>query len=106
MHILLQNDPVGYSDLYWLAGAAVVLVIAYFWTKKIVADRADQDVKNYDPRSHVINDSNYNIAHEGVDKHRTEGLSKEGAEEVIDKLKKSRTMPSREEFHELRKDIK
>lgn len=106
MTILLQETPVGYQDLYWIAGAAVVLVVAYFYYRKILADRAERAAINHDPRSHVVNDSNYNIAHEGIDGHRDQDLNKAGAEEVIDKLKETGTIPSREEFNALRKDLK
>lgn len=105
MHTLLQSQPVGYSDLYWIAGAAVVLIIAYFYYKKLLADRARREAINHDPRSHVVNDSNYNIANEGIDGHRDSGLDKEGAQEVVDKMKETGTIPSREEFHELREDL-
>lgn len=105
MNTFLQAQPVGYSDLYWIAGAAVVLVIAYFYYRKVLADRAKRDAINHDPRSHVVNDSNYNVAHEGIDGHRDSGLNEKGAEEVVNKLKDTGTIPSREEFHNLREDM-
>ena len=106
MHIFLQSDPVGYGDLYWIAGALIVLVIAYFYYKKILADRAERAAINHDPRSHVVNETNYNIAREGVDGHRTQGMNKGEAKEVVDKLKETGTVPTREEFHELREDLR
>lgn len=106
MHILLQSEPVGYSDLYWIAGAVVVLIIAYFYYRKILAERAERKAINHDPRSHVVNDSNYNIAREGIDGHRDQGLNEAEAGEVVNKLKETDTIPSRKEFKELREDIK
>lgn len=94
------------DNLLWMAGAAVVLIAAYFYYLKLVKDQRERKAKEHDARSHVVNDSNYNIAREGIDGHRDEGLNEAEAKETLDKLKQSGDMPSREEFHKLRDDIK
>jgi hypothetical protein len=103
--LYLQAAPI-VNDLYYLAGAAVVIVIAALYFRKILADREKRKAILHDPRSHIVNDSNYNIAREGIDGHRTDGLNAEQARKAVDRLKETGETPSREEFDKLRKAIR
>lgn len=92
--------------MYWLAGAFVLIVIGAFYFRKILRDQREREANNKDLRSHIVNDSNYNINHEGIDGHRAENnMTAEEAEAAIDGLKESETIPSREEFEDLRKNL-
>lgn len=101
----METSPLT-ENLLWIAGALVVLIAAWFYMRKILADRAERDAINHDPYSHVVNDTNYNIAREGMDGHRDEGLNQAEANEAVEDFKESVEMPTREEFHEIRKDLK
>lgn len=90
----------------YLIGITLLLIAAYFYWRKLVKDQKERKAKQHDPRSHVVNDSNYNIAREGIDGHRDQGLNKAEAKETIEKLKESGDMPSRDEFNNLREDLK
>jgi|GEM_PF-2368080 len=94
------------QDLYWLAGAAVLLVIAAVYFRKILADRKEREAIAHDPRSHVVNDSNYNKNREGIDGHRSEGLNTAEAREGIENFTETDEIPTDAEFHDLRKNIK
>ncbi|TXF88427.1 hypothetical protein FUA23_14930 [Neolewinella aurantiaca] len=102
--ILLQSNELA-EDAYWLAGAAVIILIAALYFRKILADRAKRKEILHDPRSHVVNDSNYNINREGIDGHRDQALNANEARQAVETLKETEEIPSREEFTELRKDM-
>lgn len=89
-----------------MLGAAIVLVITYFLTRKAQEKQRAKHLKTNDPRQNVVNDSSYNINREGIDGHRDQNLSEDEARRAVDDMKEGGTLPSDEEFHELRKDIK
>ena len=94
------------DNLLYIAGALIVLVAFYFYTKKLAIEQKEREIQEHDARSHVVNDSSYNIDHEGIDGHRTEGLTKAEAQEAVEDFKNSDgPMPSREEFHAVREDL-
>lgn len=103
--LLLQSNELA-QDAYWLAGAAVVFILAALYFRKVLADRKKRDAILHDPRSHVVNDSNYNIDREGIDGHRDEGLNSTEARRGVENFKENGEIPSDKEFHELRDDIK
>ena len=86
-----------------ILGIIVGLVLYYQKAKK---DQIELKKKEHDAYSHTVNDSNYNINREGMDGHRSEGLSKEEAERAVEELKATGQMPPREEFEDLQKDLK
>jgi|AntRauTorckE5430_2_1112549.scaffolds.fasta_scaffold00703_10 hypothetical protein len=90
----------------FLIVVTLFLIAAYFYWRKLVKEQSARKAKEHDARSHIVNDSNYNIAREGIDGHRTQELNEAEAKEVLEKLKASDDMPSREEFHQLREDLK
>ena len=92
----------------WVILLIVVLIIAglVLYYNKAKKDQVELKKKEHDAYSHVVNDSNYNINREGIDGHRAEGLSKEEAERQVETLKDTNQIPSREEFNDLKKDIK
>jgi hypothetical protein len=102
--LLLQTNELA-QDAYWLAGAAVVLLLAALYFRKILADRKERDAIQHDPRSHVVNETNYNIAREGVDEHRDQDLNASEAKTVIENLKATDQIPSSKEFHKLQRDL-
>lgn len=94
------------ENLLWIAGALVVLIAAYFYLKKMAIEQEERKIQEHDARSHVVNDSNYNIAREGIDGHRTDDLTtQEAAQTAADFRTTDGAMPTREEFHEVRKDL-
>lgn len=106
MNLLLQATPVGYTDLYWILGAGIVLIICYvYWIKLRRAQERRED-QNKDLRSQIINKTNYNIHRDGIDGHRTASRSREEAKKLVDSLKKTDTIPTSQEFHELRNDLR
>ena len=92
----------------WAVLLIVVLIIAglVLYYNKVKKDQVELKKKEHDAYSHVVNDSNYNINREGIDGHRSEGLSKEEAQHQVQTLKETNQIPSREEFNDLQKDLK
>ncbi len=105
MSLYLQLDGYG-PTLLWMLGALIVLAITFFLTRKAQNKQAARDVKTNDPRHNVVNDSSYNINREGIDGHRSEGLDGEEARRAAEDMKHNGTIPSEDEFNELRKDMK
>ena len=95
------------GNLMYILGAAIVLAIFYFFLKQQSKRQEEIKAEEHDARSHVVNDSNYNINREGIDGHRDSGLSKKEAEQTVRDFKQGvdRDMPSQEEFNEIRKDL-
>ena len=106
MNLLLQDTPVGYTDLYWISGAVIVLIICYFYWIKFGRAQNRREEQNKDLRSHIINETNYNIHRDGIDGHRTATRSGKEADNLVDNLKKTDTLPTSQEFHELRDDLR
>lgn len=102
---MFTQEGFGANPLFLLI-VTLFLVGMYFYWRKLVADQKDRKAQAHDPRAHIVNDSNYNIAQEGIDGHRTGEMNAEEAQEVIEKLKASDYVPTRKEFQELRKDLK
>lgn len=103
--LYLQAEGLG-DNLWWVLGAAIVLVIVYFITRKAEADQDKRDTTTNDPYQNVVNDSSYNINQEGIDGHRDEGATAAEARRAPEQMDESGHIPSDEEFHELRKDMK
>ena len=103
--MFLQSEPVFASDWPFLIVAAIVILAGFLYYQKVKKDQAELKAAEHDPRSHVVNDTNYNIAREGIDGHRNEGLSKAEAKRAVETLKETEQVPSREEFEELSKDL-
>lgn len=93
------------DDLMWIAGAAIVLLIVFFFTRKAQYQQRAKDKSRNDPRSKIINTTNYNINQEGIDGHKTQGLGAAGAAEVIDKDRETGYIPTNEEFFDQREDV-
>lgn len=91
----------------WIAGAAIVLIACYFYLKKMSIEQAELKAKEHDSRSHVVNDSNYNIAREGVDGHRTEELTTAEAKEAAEDFRTGSEgdTPSREEYRDIKRTL-
>ena len=84
--------------------AIVVGVVLYY--NKAKKDQVELKEAEHDAYSHVVNDSSYNIDHEGIDGHRSEHLSKDEAQQTIDQMKQNGEIPSREEYQDLKDDLK
>lgn len=104
--MFLQDRPVGYNDLYWILGAVIVLLICYFYWLKFNREQKHRERINHDTRSHIVNDSNYNLNRTGIDEHRIATDAPQEAAEGIDNAKKTDSIPTPEEFHELRQDLR
>lgn len=104
-YLLLQTNELA-QDAWWIAGTVVVLLLAALYMRKILADREKRKEILHDPRSHAVNDSNYNISREGMDGHRTEEMNQEEALKVVNGLKDTGEIPTQEEFDKLRKGLK
>lgn len=99
INLVLQSNELA-QDVWWVIGAAIVLIAVYLLTRYFQAKQKTRE--DLPPETAVVNDSNYNIANTGVEDKDLTKLSKQEAEVVIDKMKKSDYIPSDEEFHELR----
>lgn len=84
----------------WIVAVAVFVVGAFLYYSFI--GQKPEARENHDLRSHIVNDSNYNVSREGVDGHRAEDMSSEEAQQVAEGMKENGTIPSRDEFFELR----
>ena len=105
MPILLQSNELS-EDVWWILGALIVLAVVFYLTKRAQYTQAAKRAKSADPRQNVVNDSSYNINQDGIDGHRSEGLSAEQASRAPEEMKDSGHLPSDEEFHNLRDDMK
>ncbi|PHI18368.1 hypothetical protein CEQ90_18140 [Lewinellaceae bacterium SD302] len=99
-NLLLQSNELA-QDVWWVAGAAIVLIIAYFMTRNY--QKKQKTREDLPPRTRIVNDSNYNIDNTGTEDKNLGKLADNEADVVIDKMKKSDYIPSDEEFHDLRK---
>ena len=104
-YLLAQSESV-FGNFGWLIGGLVVLVAAVFYYRKVKKDQLELEAAEHDAYSHVVNDSNYNIAREGIDNHRTEGLNKAEAREAVEEFKENPEIPSREEYHAVKEGLK
>lgn len=105
MSIFLQSNELS-EDVWWILGALIVLAVVFYMTKRAQYTQRAKEVKTADPRQNVVNDSSYNINQEGIDGHRSEGRSPEEAEQTARKMRDEGQIPSDEEFHDLRDDMK
>ncbi|MGB3798661.1 MAG: hypothetical protein WA952_02535 [Lewinella sp.] len=105
MSIYLQSPGLT-DDLWWILGALIVLAAVFYMTKRAQYTQRAKEVKNADPRQNVVNDSSYNDKQEGIDGHRSEGLTKDQAERTAENMKETGHIASDEEFHDLRDDMK
>ena len=58
--LLLQSNEL-YQDVWWVAGAAVVLAIVFFVTKRSQYQQRNKRLGKNDPRQDVINDTSYTL---------------------------------------------
>ncbi|PPK86707.1 hypothetical protein CLV84_3643 [Neolewinella xylanilytica] len=105
MSIYLQSPGLT-DDLWWILGALVVLAAVFYMTRRAQNTERAKHLKTNDPFQNVVNDSSYNINQEGIDGHRAEGMTKAEAEKTAEDMKRSGNIPSDEEFHDLRDDMK
>jgi hypothetical protein len=99
-NLFLQSNELS-EDVWWVIGAAIVLLTVYFLSRKFRREQKTRD--DLPPRTRIVNDSNYNINNTGVEDKKLEQLSPQEAQEVIDKMKSSDYIPTDEEFNELRR---
>lgn len=105
MSLYLQSNELT-EDVWWILGALIALAIVFYLTKKAQYKQRADRLGMRDPRQNVVNDSSYNINQEGIDGHRTEGLSEKEAQQAVKDMRQSGELPNREEFNDLRKDLK
>ena len=105
MPIFLQSNELS-EDVWWILGALIVLAVVFYMTKRAQYTQAAKSAKTADPRQNVVNDSNYNINQEGIDGHRSEGMNADEARRTAEEMKESGHIPTDEEFHDLRDDMK
>ncbi len=105
MSLYLQSNGLT-DDLWWILGALIVLAIVFYMTKRAQYTQRSKEIKTADPRHNVVNDSSYNINQEGIDGHRSDGMTEQEAEQTTENIKKTGHVPSDEEFHDLRDDMK
>ena len=105
MPILLQSNELS-EDVWWIIGALIVLAVVFYMTKRAQYTQAAKRAKTADPRQNVVNDTSYNINQDGIDGHRSEGLDPEEARRAAEEMKESGQIPSDEEFHDLRDEMK
>ncbi|MEL7159291.1 MAG: hypothetical protein AAFN92_00925 [Bacteroidota bacterium] len=103
--LFLQSNELA-QDAYWIAGAVIVLLLAILYYRKVKRDQMKRMAENHDPRSHVVNDTNYNINREGVDGHRTDGMDTSEANTVVEGMRATDTIPTDKEFRALREDLR
>lgn len=94
------------DDLFYMLGGLIVLGIVFWLTRRYQYKNRAKHAKNSDPYQNVVNDSSYNIDREGMDGHRSEGLSEDEARRQADTYRETGQKPSETEFRELRKDMK
>ena len=94
------------EDWPWLLLIVAIIAGLVLYYRHNVRAQRELKAAEHDAYSHVVNDSNYNIAREGIDGHRDENLSKEEAKRAVETLKETNQVPSQEEFNELNKDLK
>ncbi len=105
MSIYLQSNELS-EDIWWILGALIVLGIVFYLTKRAQFTQRAKHLHTADPRQNVVNDTSYNINEESVDDGGNHDLSSEEAHRAVDDMKETGHIPSEEEFHELRKDMK
>ena len=105
MSLYLQSNELN-EDIWWILGALIVLGVVFFLTKRAQHTQRAKHLKTADPRQNVVNDSSYNINEESIEDGGDHDLSPEEAHRAIDEMKENGHVPSEEEFHELRKDLK
>ncbi len=105
MSLYLQSNELS-EDVWWILGALIVLGIVFFLTKRAQYTQRAKHLHNADPRQNVVNDTSYNINEESVDDGGKHDLSPDEARRAVDGMRESGHIPSEEEFHELRKDMK
>ena len=94
------------QDWPWLLLIIAIMAgLVLYWRHNVAAQR-ELKAAEHDAYSHTVNDSNYNIAREGIDGHRDKGMDSREAERAVDTLKDTNQIPSREEFREIKKDMK
>ena len=105
MSIYLQSPGLT-DDLWWIIGALIVLAIVFYMTKRAQYTQRAKEVHSADPYQNVVNDSSYNDKQEGIDGHRSEGMTGAEAKRTAEDMKKTGHIASDEEFHDLRDDMK
>ncbi|OAV45254.1 hypothetical protein [Lewinella sp. 4G2] len=93
------------ADWPYLLGIAVILLGMVLYYLKVKREQAERAAAQHDPRSHVVNDSNYNIAREGMDGHRTEEMSPTEARNAVSTLKETEQVPTRAEYNAIKDDL-
>ena len=105
MTLYLQSNELN-EDIWWILGALIVLGVVFYLTKRAQNTQRAKTLHSSDPFQNVVNDSSYNINEESVDDGGDHDLSAEEAHRAVDEMKETGHVPSEEEFHELRKDMK
>jgi predicted Zn-dependent peptidase len=90
----------------WLSYAlviAAVIAVIYLISKRIQWQREVRQAR-FNPRSKNVNETNYNIAHTGIDDHRLPDSAGE-AEAQIKDMKATKEVPTDEEFYAAKKKL-
>ena len=101
MQILLQSNELT-QDIMYLLPVVAVLAAIFFLTRYYQRRQVDHQEELKDPRSNVVNDSNYNINREGMDGHRTDTGSPADTKAGIKTLKETNEIPTDKEFYDLK----
>ncbi len=73
--LLLQSNEL-YEDVWWIAGAAIVLAIVFFVTKRSQHQQRNKRLGKNDPRQNVINDTSYSLENDKADGSQTDRVFK------------------------------
>jgi hypothetical protein len=92
------------SDLWWVAGGALLLIVLWFVTR--MQQRKRQSRRRSDPRSSIINKTNYNIDNTGIDGEKLADLDEESARQILDSWKGQDYIPSDAEFRRVQRAIR
>ena len=93
MSLYLQANE-AYSNVWWVLGAAIVLGIVYFLTRRAQNTQRAHEIGKNDPRQKVVNDSSYNINQEGIDGHRKGETTARQAERTTEQPREKGDLPN------------
>ncbi len=100
----MEQDSL-FADLYWVAGAILVLAIVFYLTRRHqFKQRAMQEKPPYQK---VVNDTNYNIDNRGLNEEQNyDNLTPEQARTIKKGWEETDYIPSEEEYAAVDKALK